>query len=192
MSINDPNRFVHDEQGQTRQITHPEMVAALAKPGADIMAGLSPSGADLWHHATGVVTEAGELLAFHSRANMVEELGDFEFYLTGVYLNLGIERIEPTLITLDGVDLHTELVELAFHSTELLDAAKKVAVYGQVPDVSRIGTVLLMIERCLTRIRFVENIDRDYTLRANMTKLARRYPGFVYSDAAAKARADKA
>jgi hypothetical protein len=65
---------------------------------------LSPEQADLLHMAVGVAGEAGELLhAVMSHIlnaepidheNMVEELGDLEFFLEGVRLNQQITRDE--------------------------------------------------------------------------------------------------
>ena len=89
-------------------ITHPELVAALVKPGNDILAGLTAESADLWHAATGVAGEGTEIcLAFLNFAiegtldkeNLVEELGDMEFYLQQLRVNVGIERDE-----LEGTD----------------------------------------------------------------------------------------
>ena len=84
------------------------MVACLAKPGANILDTLSPAKADLWHAATGVVTEAGELMDAVKRHciynkeldldNVKEELGDLEFYMQQVRRRLLISREE----TLEG------------------------------------------------------------------------------------------
>lgn len=85
-------------------INHAEMVQALAKPGADIVASLTPETAHLLHMAVGVSGEAGELLdavkkaAVYNKpidlANVVEELGDLEFYMEGLRQGLGITREE--------------------------------------------------------------------------------------------------
>jgi NTP pyrophosphatase (non-canonical NTP hydrolase) len=85
-------------------ITHPELVQALAKPGADIVATLTPADAHSLHMAVGISGEAGELLdavkkaAIYrkpiDRANVVEELGDLEFYMEGLRQGLGITRQE--------------------------------------------------------------------------------------------------
>tara|TARA_R100000951_G_scaffold50728_3_gene42818 strand:+ start:73 stop:471 length:399 start_codon:yes stop_codon:yes gene_type:complete len=90
------------------QKAHSNMVTDLVKPGEDILATLTPKRADLWHMGTGVAGEAGELLdavkkcaAYNKeidRENVIEELGDLEFYMEGVRQNLGITREE----TLDG------------------------------------------------------------------------------------------
>jgi NTP pyrophosphatase (non-canonical NTP hydrolase) len=85
---------------------HKEMVKCLAKNGMHILLDLTPSKVDLWHGATGCCTEAGELLdavkkvVCYSkpidRENVIEELGDLEFYMEMVRATLGITR-EDTL-----------------------------------------------------------------------------------------------
>ena len=85
-------------------VTHPELVAALAKPGADIVATLTAEDAHSLHMAVGIAGEAGELLdavkkaAIYrkpiDRANVVEELGDLEFYMEGLRQGYGITRQE--------------------------------------------------------------------------------------------------
>lgn len=81
-----------------------EMVAALVKPGAAIIASLSPGRANALHMAVGISGEAGELLDAIKkyvvyekpldRVNAVEELGDLEFYMEGLRAELGITRAE--------------------------------------------------------------------------------------------------
>ena len=85
-------------------ITHPELVSALAKPGADILAKLTPEDCHLWHMATGIAGETGELVDAVknpviyrkpiNRENVIEELGDLEFYMEGLRQGLGITREE--------------------------------------------------------------------------------------------------
>jgi len=85
-------------------IDYSEMVAALAKPGAVIASTLTSENAHLLHMAVGVAGEAGELLdaikrpAIYlksiDRANVIEELGDLEFYMEGLRQGLGITRTE--------------------------------------------------------------------------------------------------
>lgn len=92
----------HTEKGE--RMTHEELVRRIAKSGQKIKDSLSAKDLDLWHHATGCATEAGELLdaakkvAIYNkpvdRENVVEELGDLEFYMQGIRANLGITREE--------------------------------------------------------------------------------------------------
>lgn len=83
---------------------HDEMVRTLAKPGQDIISSLTPETADLLHMALGVGGEAGELedaIKKHviynkplDRENVVEELGDLEFYMRRIRQVVGITRQE--------------------------------------------------------------------------------------------------
>jgi NTP pyrophosphatase (non-canonical NTP hydrolase) len=84
------------------KITHPEMVAALAKPGHQIAAELTAVDAHQLHMAVGISGEAGELLDAIKKAviyrkpldviNVIEELGDLEFYMEGLRQSLSISR----------------------------------------------------------------------------------------------------
>lgn len=84
--------------------TYNAFVAALVKPGEALINTLTPQKADLQHMGIGVAGEAGELLDAikkHTiygkeldRKNVIEELGDLEFYLQGIRNNLGITREE--------------------------------------------------------------------------------------------------
>lgn len=85
-------------------ISHEELVAALQKPGEELMAQMTPLKADLNHMTLGVAGESGELVDAIKkftmydkpldRENVVEELGDLEFYLQGIRARLGITREE--------------------------------------------------------------------------------------------------
>jgi NTP pyrophosphatase (non-canonical NTP hydrolase) len=84
----------------------PSMVAALAKPGSAIRDSLDPSRCHLLHMVMGISGESGELLdaikkyVIYNKSlditNVIEELGDLEFYLEGLRAELGITR-EQTL-----------------------------------------------------------------------------------------------
>lgn len=85
-------------------INYAAMVAALAKPGEAILSSLTQDRCHLLHMAVGVSGEAGELLDAVKkvtiygkpvdRENVVEELGDLEFYMEGLRQGLGITREE--------------------------------------------------------------------------------------------------
>jgi len=89
---------------QTDKINHADMVRQLAKDGNKILAELSPLKCHQWHMATGISSEAGELLdaikkvvAYNKpadRVNIVEELGDLEFYMAGLRQAFDITREE--------------------------------------------------------------------------------------------------
>ena len=109
------------------------MVQTLAKSGMAIMHSMTSHKADIWHGATGVCTEAGELL----------------------------------------------------------DAAKKYVIYDKDLDIENVIEELGDVEFYLEVIRQAMYIDRETTLQHNMEKLARRYPGYNFSNASALHRADK-
>lgn len=86
------------------KIVFEEMVEALAKDGEVIANELTGEDAHLIHMVMGVSGEAGELLDAIKKAviyrkpldrvNVVEELGDLEFYLQDLRRALGITREE--------------------------------------------------------------------------------------------------
>ena len=89
------------------EVQHAAMVAELAKPGDAIIADLTPDKMHCLHMAVGVAGEAGELLDAvkkisiynkpltpQVRENLVEELGDLEFYMQGLRERCGISRAE--------------------------------------------------------------------------------------------------
>ena len=81
-----------------------EFVAGLTKDGADIQVSISAAQLDLWHAATGVSGEAGELLDAVKKhvvynkpldlENVIEELGDLRFYMQAIANNLEITEEE--------------------------------------------------------------------------------------------------
>lgn len=83
-----------NEEHQKQDRDYTNMVDLLSKPGEAILRSLTPEKCHLWHMATGIATEAGELLDAVKRhviyekeldlANVNEELGDLEFYLEGI------------------------------------------------------------------------------------------------------------
>jgi NTP pyrophosphatase (non-canonical NTP hydrolase) len=81
---------------------YPEFVQKLCKPGHEIVEGMSGSQAHLLHMVVGVAGEAGELLDAVKKhviygktldmANVVEELGDLEFYMQGIRNAISVSR----------------------------------------------------------------------------------------------------
>lgn len=90
---------------------HAAMVHHLKKPGEAIQAQLTPDKVDVLHMAVGISGEAGELLDAvkkHTvynkeldRKNIVEELGDLEFYMEGLRQRLKISREETLEANID-------------------------------------------------------------------------------------------
>ena len=85
-------------------ISHPDMVKTLAKSGLEICQEMDPHKSHNLHMIMGVSGEVGELLDAIKKAviynkpldreNVIEEMGDIEFYLEGLRQGLGISRQE--------------------------------------------------------------------------------------------------
>lgn len=83
-------------------MTHPELVKALVKPGKSILESTTPVKADLTHMALGVAGEAGEIVDCIKKytiynkeldmQNLIEELGDMEFFLERIRQILNVTR----------------------------------------------------------------------------------------------------
>lgn len=85
-------------------INHSDMVRALCKSGADIAEEITPEDAHSLRMVVGIFSESGELLDAVKKAtiyrkpldreNVIEELGDIEFYMEGLRQGLNITREE--------------------------------------------------------------------------------------------------
>jgi len=83
---------------------HIEMVRALVKSGDAILSEITPEQTHNLHMAVGISGESGELLdaikkyaiyqKLMDRENVIEELGDLEFYMEGLRQGCGITREE--------------------------------------------------------------------------------------------------
>lgn len=90
---------------------HADMVAVLAKTGGDIYKTMHAQKCALIHHTMGISGEAGELLDGIKKhiiydkvldvENVVEELGDIEFYMEGLRQALGITREQTLTANMD-------------------------------------------------------------------------------------------
>lgn len=96
-------------------ITHAELVKNLVKPGSVIASSITSNEANLWHLATGVSGEAGELLDAIKkhviykkpldRDNVIEELGDLFFYIEGLCQALNVSREEVLQKNIDKLSI---------------------------------------------------------------------------------------
>jgi phosphoribosyl-ATP pyrophosphohydrolase len=168
--------------------SYPDMVARLFKKFENPVM-------DLLHGAVGCAGETGEImlaLENNNEKNLIEELGDFRFYMQAIMNTFGWDRAAFEEINVnDSLDPFAELLVAA---TDVLDQAKKSWVYGRAIDEvglhNFVGKMFnAYLELCNNMDLFDDNIQA-----ANMYKLSTgptaRYP-LGYSDAAAIARADK-
>jgi len=83
-------------------MTHEQLVKALVKPAEQLQEEITPVCLNLIHMTMGISGESGELLDAIKKhviyrkpldmPNIIEELGDIEFYLEGLRQQLGISR----------------------------------------------------------------------------------------------------
>lgn len=173
-----------------------DMVKALAKPGADVIKGLTPESAHILHMAVGVNTEIGELIENYLDAgtleNCVEELGDIEFYYEGIVPHIefseGFDAIERDH---EYVPVDNGLLRLARYGGELLDAAKKYSIYEKPLDLSKTVEALINLRVTLCNLYYAYGITREEAVKANIAKLGKRYADGNYSNKQAQDRADK-
>lgn len=85
-----------------REMDYTKFVESLKKPGQAIIDSLDPKKADLLHLSVLLADECGELVGALKKhciygkdldfKNVIEELGDIEFALSGIRSTLGIDR----------------------------------------------------------------------------------------------------
>lgn len=175
-------------------ITHPEMVKKLVKDPQEIIDTLTLKKVDMWHAATGIGGEGPELLAGFfddphkgvDAGNVMEELGDIEFYVQQLVSNTGITRTIPEKA--QGLSP----VKVAIACGNVLDIVKKHVVYDQELNEGKLTAAVAELDHAMAAIRARFHWSRDDVLDHNIEKLSRRYKGLKYTDDAAKQRADKA
>lgn len=193
---------------------HQEMVTRLAKPGHAILDSMTPAKAHLLHMAIGISGEAGELVAGivacnkrpqNLRAvsecyeNIVEELGDIEFYVEGLLQGVGLTHDGVAKKLMDGentepVEVSFEITEgIAIYSANILDTVKKHVIYNKALDETALMDNLCGLEYHLEEIRMFAGVSREDALTHNIAKLTGDKGRYKqgYSDKAAQERADK-
>lgn len=159
-----------------------ELVKKLKKPGSDIVSQLTGESMDVLHMAVGLVGELVELemaRAASDRKNVIEEIGDAFFYLEGMLL-----AIDGELEMADEAEIrHT-------FGGDVLDLAKKHAIYNQSLKRDEMLSELAGVWCFLNGMCAAFDVKESDVRKENVNKLNVRYKD-GYSDAAAKARADK-
>lgn len=169
-------------------ITHKDLVRALAKPGLAIMASMTSTKMHLLHMAVGVSGEVAEFMQAArnlDRENALEELGDTEFYMEGIYDTLELPRQMCA-------DMQVyDPISFSAAAGDLLDVVKKITIYNKAPDAGTLQRAMDTMERELCAARSFFDITREECISHNIAKLTKRYSEGRYSDAAAQRRADK-
>jgi NTP pyrophosphatase (non-canonical NTP hydrolase) len=106
-----------------------EMVKVLAKSGDVIASEINGSDAHLLHMAIGISGESGELLDAIKkrviyrkeldRANVIEELGDLEFYMEGLRQGLNITREQCLEANVSKLSKRYEGIKYSDHGAQV-------------------------------------------------------------------------
>lgn len=175
-------------------VPFPDMVRSLAKPGAEILEGLTPEMLHRLHMAVGVsgeVAELAEAIIIGDKPGVVEEVGDLEFYLEGYRQGCYLVRRPPgPQAESMNYPYHT-INALVIHAGNLLDLTKKEFIYRKPLLINELFPPLEAIDNWLVDIYTRYEFTREYALEQNQHKLGKRYPGLVYTDQAAQDRVDK-
>lgn len=173
-------------------ITFEEMVNRLCKPATEL--NFTADQLHRVHMVMGICGEVGELVSAignDDTDNIIEEMGDLEFYYTGIAQSYGfefdhIETNESARCPFAATDI------LLIRSAELCDVVKKQVIYNKPIDTASVHAAVKALRVALSDMYFQLDVKREEVISHNMAKLEKRYPGFNYSDHAANTRADKA
>lgn len=166
---------------EVQQVTHPELVAALAKPGEEILPSLNHVN---WPVIRRALASASIALAEVDRAKKQA------VYNKDLGMTASRMRILPDITAEQAHTLHM-VMGIVGEAGELLDA-----VFSNVFGDKQLDLVNLIEEAGDSEfywegLRQGLDLTRESILDANIAKLSKRYEGLNYSDTAAKARADK-
>jgi len=177
--------------------SYSQMVTDLAKPGEDIIATLTPIKAHTLHMAIGLAGEAGELLEHFCAdgliegSDVLEELGDNEFYFEGLCQSMSIEMGSTNATSDDPFSVPNYVVA----TTDMLDVVKKMVVYNKDIDLMIFINALTNVRARLDSLYDYYGFTQTEALEHNMDKLLKgdtaRYKEGTYSDEAAQSRRDK-
>jgi hypothetical protein len=145
------------------------------------------------HAAVGLAGELGEIQAAETPDNLMEELGDFHFYLTAaecLLLDLGF-RLDTETDEYDRMPYCVVFTGLQMQSAEFLDAAKKGFIYNKPLDMGAIKSLIIELREIFSQYLGYHFVTLNLIEYENTQKLLKRYPT-GYSDLNAQLRADKA
>lgn len=150
---------------------------------------LLPSNSlNLLHVAVGFTGELLELAEATSRENLLEELSDANYYLT---IGSHFFPTSPDNFSTPWPRTATEQTSRLFSlANQLLDYAKKAAVYNQHIPSFIIGETIATAQICLEGHTLFLGFDPQDLIDYSAAKVKKRYPD-GYSDEAAALRADK-
>lgn len=183
---------------------HKDMVLRLNKPAAVILETLTEEKINILHMAVGIAGEAAELMTASLDEsgididNLKEECGDFEYYLRGLCVYVGLQNAFSSVgkAPLSPIGYRTAIRHISSEAGEILDQVKKYVVYNREEGLNTglVGEYIARLYGRLNTLYHLMGVTRDEILEGNMQKLekgknARYAEG--YSDEAAALRVDK-
>lgn len=199
------------------QISYPAFVAALAKPGQAIIDSLTPGKADLIHFAIGLSGEIDEIVGAidlfqaskgpEDRKALCRELGDLLWYLQASenaakkefsFQGCILETYREDWMKVTGPE-EIPLEGLVSSISVINDRVKRYVIFNHPADTQFEGVSLsegfskALIDAAthLSVLTTALGFTPQEVEYENMDKLSVRYEKLVYSDQAAKARADE-
>jgi len=212
-------------------VPYTKFVETLCKPGGVLLSELTGDKAHLWHMASGLCGEAAELLLCireyqkgqitpaAARENVIEELGDIQFYDTGISnaaefaVQLSASQREAIFMAITergltddsdafrGMSTETDagiqtLLEVAADvvvaAGMLFDIIKQYTVYNKELNREAVEVERLALRNATGAVRMLWWSSSSEIEAYNRKKLAKRYWQLVYSNEHAQERADKA
>lgn len=183
--------------------SYEQLAKDLASDPQDIYQGLSHQAIDLWHGATGVSGEVGELLEALTAhvvdgeeidlENVIEEIGDIKFYLALILNSIGSTEQDLNYRPQGGENsgLLVGAIQACIKAAKLLDVIKKHSIHGHPLNKDLLLELVGGIRLHLSVILGLLNVTQEQVLAENNRKLAKRYPNGSYSKEDNLARADK-
>lgn len=165
--------------------------------------GMHEQHTGLMHAAIGISGEVAEIIEALKKddtKNLIEEFGDLEFYITAARTSAGINddmlRRATDFVILQDHDYSDMCSNFVIAAGNVLDQAKRCWVYGSDINEKRqdITNKLALLMYYLDYFYNANHYHIEEILRANIDKLVGpkgRYRDKVYSDIAARERADK-
>lgn len=166
----------------SQQESFSKMVAALVKPGEDILSSLTPNDCHILHMCVGITGEVGELVDAVKksiiygkpldRENIVEELGDIFFYMEGLMQGLGITQQE--CIEANIAKLSVRYAKGKYSNEQAVTRADKTeefVIQDPPEEPAELVTIYTSYyEACYAASNISERLKGDYIVHHDLTK----------------------
>lgn len=201
-----PYESLMDEKTTNFEQVYDQMVMNLIKPGEDILESLNPDTINILHMAVGIMGETTELVEaidLSDNENILEELGDIEFYFKGLSQALGMHIVdEHAHLRYSDWGYRPISEHLCIQAGNILDKAKRVSIYNKpcgegAKDIVDMGKHMREYRSLLAGLYAHDDIEATpYAARMHnrdklLTSKNARFKSGKYSDMEAHARNDK-